>query len=31
MTIVKSNKISEIRVMLENDYLSINQQSYYRS
>ena len=31
MTIVKSNKISEIRVMLENDYLSINQQPYYRS
>ena len=31
MTIVKSNKISEIRVMLENDSLSINQQSYYSS
>ena len=31
MTIVKSNKISEIRAMLENDYLSIHQQPYYRS
>ncbi len=31
MTIVKSNKISEIRAMLENDYLSINQQAYYRT